>query len=503
MSSYNIYMFILEECIKYNHNHLENEYKDVNIFFQDYRESLFETYTHLLIVDTVTVQNVFFHLDSTNTKININKNKIHYDYYPLFHISTILEIQKKWEDSYIPAFRLILCNDEYSNYGVHRYGWKYVIHHFLSQSYIEHDPFYYENPSFEWVSFAMKYNLNTFEETLDFFQNHKSIENMDFDKKMKYIIFDDWLEKKYLWTKNKNIVQYIYPYLSFIHDPPCYTTHYETLKLKNKKNNKQFLEENVKFLQYKSNLNILITLSNYHRNYILSNVNMDKNTRIETLYHPLEIDIESQKYRFDLDSFLQNQEKTLYCIGWWLRKYKHFCNIPYKKKIVVKSNEGPHVCEYVYRELRSIIYNTRDYLLLPRDVECLVNELNPIEIEMMQEKYQIEIVNYLENHEYDQIFKSNIIFLDTYDAVCNNVVLECIMHYTPLLVYPNPSTVEYLGENYPFYFTNAVDAETKLNNTDIIKKTHEYLKEMDKTKFTYAFFNKQLHQIILTELSSK
>ena len=41
MSSYNIYMFILEECIKYNHNNLENEYKDVNVFFQDYRESLF------------------------------------------------------------------------------------------------------------------------------------------------------------------------------------------------------------------------------------------------------------------------------------------------------------------------------------------------------------------------------------------------------------------------------------------------------------------------------
>lgn len=67
---------------------------------------------------------------------------------------------------------------------------------------------------------------------------------------------------------------------------------------------------------------------------------------------------------------------------------------------------------------------------------------------------------------------------------------------TPILVKFNDAVVDYLGTDYPFYFHSLEEAENKLNDSELIYKTHLYLKKMDKTKFTYHYFNNVLHNII-------
>jgi hypothetical protein len=71
------------------------------------------------------------------------------------------------------------------------------------------------------------------------------------------------------------------------------------------------------------------------------------------------------------------------------------------------------------------------------------------------------------------------------------------MNATPILTRYCPAIVEYLGADYPFYFTNREEAERKSQDMGLIVKTHVYLKHMDKTRFTYSYFNDALREIIL------
>jgi hypothetical protein len=305
---------------------------------------------------------------------------------------------------------------------------------------------------------------------------------------MKYIIFNDWLEKRYIWgsEKQKSIL-YNNNFITFIHDPPCYNiTNKNVNNYVNNKRNKVLLETNERFLEDKDKLRILISLSDYHKNYIENNINLHKNTMVKKLFHPLELSNKSQM--FDLDLFINNNNKRLYILGWWLRKYDVFLKIKYEKSLLIKSKEGPYVAQYIINRIRDIIGSKEDN----NDSSLSGNELH-----ILKNNYNVNILNFLENNEYDKIFSSNIIFIDTYDAVCNNVVLECIMNNTPLLINSNNmSSIEYLGIDYPFYFTNSEDAQNKLDNIELITKTHNYLKNMDKTPFTYNKFNMDLNNIL-------
>ena len=70
----------------------------------------------------------------------------------------------------------------------------------------------------------------------------------------------------------------------------------------------------------------------------------------------------------------------------------------------------------------------------------------------------------------------SVVFLDLYDSIANNAVVECISRQTPILVNPIDSVVEYLGKDYPFYYYSLDEAAEKLEDDDLIKETSEYLK---------------------------
>lgn len=56
------------------------------------------------------------------------------------------------------------------------------------------------------------------------------------------------------------------------------------------------------------------------------------------------------------------------------------------------------------------------------------------------------------------------------------------MRHTPLLVNPLPAVLEYLGQDYPFYFRTLDEAAAKLMDRDLICRTHEYLKRLARVR---------------------
>lgn len=97
--------------------------------------------------------------------------------------------------------------------------------------------------------------------------------------------------------------------------------------------------------------------------------------------------------------------------------------------------------------------------------------------------------------EYDELLSQNIVFLDLYDAAANNVVLECIMRGTPLLINKIPGIVYYLGENYPMYYKDIHHIDHLLTEENIIN-THLYLQTIPLTNNKYFITNiiNQLHK---------
>ena len=77
--------------------------------------------------------------------------------------------------------------------------------------------------------------------------------------------------------------------------------------------------------------------------------------------------------------------------------------------------------------------------------------------------------------EYDSLLEDSVVFLNLLDAPANTAVVECIARNTPLLINRLPGVVEYLGEDYPFYYSSIEEAEAKLQQTALIRETSEYL----------------------------
>jgi hypothetical protein len=77
--------------------------------------------------------------------------------------------------------------------------------------------------------------------------------------------------------------------------------------------------------------------------------------------------------------------------------------------------------------------------------------------------------------EYDSLLEDSVFFLNLFDAPANTTVIECLVRNTPLLINRLPGVVEYLGEDYPFYYSSFEEAEAKLQQPALIQETSEYL----------------------------
>lgn len=454
-----------------------------------------------LFVEKNTEKNIQIFLEKNRDEILscLSTKKIHYNYYKYFDLESI-RIIFEWLNldfyenirEYIPPYKLILCKNEYKKYGIHRYGWQNVIDHFLYSNYSENDDFHYMYPNFEWIKYAYFYHLNGYKASVEHYMRNKMKTYEDYYY-IDAIIFDDWLEKTYNWkgVNHKDESKfYKISFLSFIHDPYVddltKKVQFTSCIDEKLKRNKNYLTDNEYFLKEKKNCKIIFTLTedlkqNTERRKLF------EETIIKSVKHPMN----EIHFKFNINNYIKNKTKSVYFIGWWLRKYDTFLKIKslnHTKKILIKNTEGQYIEDYVFYELRKTLCNNFNN-------SCEIT-LNSHEIELLETKYNTSILNYLENSEYDKIFTDNIVFIELYATSANNIVLECIMTNTPLLINYSDAVVEYLGKDYPFYFHSLEEAEQKMNDMDVIIDAHNYLRELDKKVFSYETFNKNVCRTI-------
>jgi hypothetical protein len=428
------------------------------------------------------------------------QSQVCYDYYKELPLSLVKRLVKLFPDqinmkTFVPSFKLITGKPYDFKYGNHRVGWKAVISNFLKANYVETDDFHYENPTFEWLSYALKTSLNSYEEAITHYSSHSGDGKIAIFEPMKAFIVDDWVEFSYNYHLDIKR-SYNIKYFSFTHDP----LHVPFIFLKNEFSNflKKKLESpvyyhNETFQSEKENLDTLFTLSTKHCDQILGADIGGMGTNYKMVYHPMEY---NQDNHFDFYSFERSTEKKIYMIGWWMRKYDVFLAMQtgdMTKVIVLKDEEGEWVRDYVMYEIRKVLQKPglSNSIVQPRYTSEEANEWH--------RTLNLKVQDYMSDTEYDKIFQGNLAFLDFYDLSASNAIIECILTNTPLLICKQSPCVEYLGEEYPFYFSSLEEASAKVTDMSLICKTHVYLKKMDKSKFTYAYFNKCVREALLNE----
>ncbi len=203
---------------------------------------------------------------------------------------------------------------------------------------------------------------------------------------------------------------------------------------------------NKKFHESLDRCHGIFTLSKTSKNF-LENILLRKNFDIENLFYPMF----QMPFQFNWNEFINNPVKKMYMIGHWRRNFNDFEKVKSNyKKVLIKCND-------------KLLYQSKE----------------------------VDIIDYLDNEEYDCLFKNNIVFLSLEDASANTTILECINTNTPLIVNRLSAVEEYLGKSYPLFYKTLEEAET-LMDINKIKLAHEYLSTMDKTHLNIKSFIKSL-----------
>lgn len=322
----------------------------------------------------------------------------------------------------------LILKTRYQNYGLHYFGWEKVMSNFISY--------------FLQYSFAEKIQFN------------------------QPYFFDEWIEKLLIWgnkIENDIYLQEINrscKLVTFIHNPPYENLDRSNMNLHNEVlfNEHLLNDYMIKLIsqyQLTDKIQFLYTLSNSHKEYLYNKYPEYKN-KLLSVYHPIEISYHDQLFDFEL--FFKN--KKVVHIGWWLRNFKTFINLQINiNKCILVKNDFQDQWHEVSKN-----YNLEN----------------------------VEIISQLNKEAYEKIFTNSCVFIDLEDTVANNVILECIRFNTPVITKKNRSSVEYLGENYPLFFTQDENFQNSEHLYKQILSANEYLMNMDKTHISLDTFHKKV-----------
>jgi exopolysaccharide biosynthesis predicted pyruvyltransferase EpsI len=118
-------------------------------------------------------------------------------------------------------------------------------------------------------------------------------------------------------------------------------------------------------------------------------------------------------------------------------------------------------------------------------------------LEGLRRRHQsVTMLDFVSNEAYDALLSESVVFINLVDASACNTVLECIARHTPILINPLPAVVEYLGVDYPLYYTDFDEAAFMLTKRSKLEEAHEYLKQLDVTDLKVESFAENFNRVI-------
>lgn len=321
-----------------------------------------------------------------------------------------------------------------------------------------------------------KYNFEYFDQDL-LAGLHRSgwqyvVEHMKMYHNPNGIIFDSYLDKTFGWNLDFHVATGVLP----IRKPWTGVFHH-TPDVEYDKNN---LTSIINLDVFKKSLKYctgLIVLSKYLRDWLSQYVSVP----IKVAYHPTELIVPA----WEMEKWTENKDKKIVQVGAWMRDPFGIYSLTPPKGIRKCALKGKQMNNY---------YPSETFLSDFKSTLCKCATVTPTccicrqstnkfivglydDIEDRLKK--VEMIDTLENEDYDDLLNQNIVFIKLVDASACNTIIECIARNTPILVNRLPAVIEYLGENYPLYYESLDDIHSLVTDQNL-SKASLYLRNMDK-----------------------
>ena len=302
------------------------------------------------------------------------------------------------------------------------------------------------------------------------------------------IVVDDFIERSHSWQyadfESRGIIPYREDWIGFLHNPFLIPDYFYS------HHSAQRIFERPAFRESLKTCKGLFTFSETNARTMFNYFGNQIDFPIYSLKHPSEI----PDQKWCPTKFTKRKNKQLVLLGYWLRKITQFCFLKtdYEKVWLRGVTKSANDCwekeKAYYQELNhDSDFSRADFIDHFGYGEYNKEEwVRPQNLDAPFEN--LSIPEHLPSDEYDELLSSAVVYLNFYDTVANNAVIECIARNTPVVVYKHPSVVEYLGVDYPLYFTTVEQAESILQDNDLILRSHEYLKTMNKDWLCVDYF---------------
>lgn len=219
-------------------------------------------------------------------------------------------------------------------------------------------------------------------------------------------------------------------------------------------------------------------------------------------FHPTEIP-QSEEQKFNIEKYVQNKDKKLIQIGAWMRDTFAIYRLTVPSHLRKVSLKGKGMGNYyvskdkIEKIQKLIIQEGADSTsdshgaeegTISKDGNVNANKYLVGLAKFIGEQYDgVEIMENINNSDYDSLLTENVVFINLVDASAANTVIECIVRNTPILVNKLPALVEYLGKDYPLFYDTLENATALLINKNIIY-AHRYLRNLSKEFLTIERF---------------
>ena len=258
------------------------------------------------------------------------------------------------------------------------------------------------------------------------------------------VILDGFVEATFCWG-DKGVV-YERPWIGFVHNPPDMPP-----QAGNGLSSNQALLDNPAFRKSLKHCQGLFCLSETHARRLRQQVEVP----VEGLMHPTEfVDL-----KFSMEAFRTNPKRCVIQIGSWLRNPNSIYEM---KPRLARAKLDPG-------------YPWEDKLRA--DLGLAAPELEGV-----------AVFPFSDDRAYDQLLSCNLAFAHMFDSSANNLVIECIVRHTPLLINRLPALEEYLGPDYPLFFEDLQEASRMADSEECIEAGHLYLAQLPKERFTREHF---------------
>lgn len=268
------------------------------------------------------------------------------------------------------------------------------------------------------------------------------------------ILFDSFLERTFSWyergERKRGRIPYREPWIGVMHNPQGVPRWHDY------QSSPQAILARQSFRESLPHCVGLFTLSEYLRQWLAQRVDVP----VSSLIHPTEI----PEVRFSAEAFLANPQPSVIQIGWWLRRLHSIYQLQAGR----------------YRKVMLAVGHRYFKHMLRRD-----RDRTPLNENQLQ---SVSILPFVSNEEYDRLLSQNVVFCHLIDSSANNVVIECIARNTPLLINRLPAVEEYLGRDYPLFFSSLDEAALKLAHVENVLTAHEYLRGLPKEPFSQQAF---------------